>query len=327
MESPQTIDSQQENADVRMKLRYSKALMPLSLTALMAVMVASGIDAHAQTTDEAAVQVDAFPKVRITKRDCRRLVRHYASADVAYKPGVDVRGNPVVDADVNDGFAVPLPDVYEFNVTKDLSAYLDGPEDQLAADKAAAIAAERSVTATDAAVSSAALSLSGAQTVSDTAATAAKAAQTAADAAPNNAALATAATTAQATAKTAVAGLAQMQSAYDATQTAAASDDVSGALKNAQAILAAAKATGYTQNATASTASTTATQAASDSTSADTAALNAAEVVAKSEGITLNVGTVRFDIKTGAMTFNGQPLTNASEAELAAHCQAMMSAK
>ena len=158
---------------MRMKLRYSKALMPLSLTALMAVMVASGIDAHAQTTDEAAVQVDAFPKVRITKRDCRRLVRHYASADVAYKPGVDVRGNPVVDADVNDGFAVPLPDVYEFNVTKDLSAYLDGPEDQLAADKAAAIAAERSVTATDAAVSSAALSLSGAQTVSDTAATAA----------------------------------------------------------------------------------------------------------------------------------------------------------
>ena len=121
--------------------------------------------------------------------------------------------------------------------------------------------------------------------------------------------------------------MAQTQSAYDATQTAAASDDVSGALTNAQATLAAAKATGYTQNATASTASTTATQAASDSTSADTAALNAAEVVAKSEGMTLNAGTVRFDIKTGAMTFNGQPLTNASEAELAAQCQAMMSAK
>ncbi len=301
--------------------------MPLSLTALMAVMVASGNDAHAQTKDEAVVQVDASPKVRITKRDCRRLVRHQASADVAYKPGVDVRGNPVVDADVNDGFTVPLPDIYEFNVTKDLSAYLDGPEDQLAADKAAAIALERSVTATDVAVFSAALSLSGAQTVSDTDATAAKAAQTATDAAPNNAALATAATTAQATATTAAAGLAQTQSAYDATQTAAASDDVSGALTNAQAILAAAKATGYTQNATASTASTTATQAASDSTSADTAALNAAEVVAKSEGMTLNVGTVRFDIKTGAMTFNGQPLTNASEAELAAQCQAMMSAK
>lgn len=327
MESPQTIDSQQEYVVVRMNQQYPKALMPLSLAGLIAVTLASGIDAHAQTTDETVVQVETAPKVRITKRDCRRLVRHQASADVAYKPGVDVRGNRVVGADVNGGFTIPLPDVYEFNVTKDLSAYLDGPEDQLAADKAAAIAAERSVAATDAAISSAALSLSGAQTISDTAATAATAAQTAADAAPNNTALATAATTAQATATTAAAGLAQTQSAYDATQTAATSDDVSGALTNAQATLAAAKAVGYTQNATASTASTTATQTASDSISADTAALNAAEVVAKSEGMTLNVGTVRFNIKTGAMTFNGQPLTNASEAELAAQCQAMMSAK
>jgi hypothetical protein len=162
MASPQTIDSQLENTDVRMKQRYPKALVPLSLTALIAVMVASGIDAHAQTTDEAATQVETPPKVQITKRDCRRLVRHQASAEVAYKPGVDVRGNPVVGADVNGAFTVPLPDVYEFNVTIDLSAYLDGPEDQLLADKAAAIAAERSVTATDAAVSSAALSLSGA---------------------------------------------------------------------------------------------------------------------------------------------------------------------
>ena len=196
MESLLIIDSQQENADVRMKQRYPKALVPLSLTALLAVMVASGIDAHAQTTDEAATQVETSPKVRITKRDCRRLLRHQASADVAYKSGVDVRGNPVVGADVNGAFTVPLPDVYEFNVTIDLSAYLDGPEDQLLADKAAAIAAERSVTATDAAVSSAALSLSGTQTISDTAATVATAAQTAADAAPNNAALATAASTA-----------------------------------------------------------------------------------------------------------------------------------
>lgn len=306
---------------------YPKVLIPLSLTALIAVTVASGIDAHAQTTDETATQIEVAPKVRITKRDCKRLVRHQASADVAYKPGVDVRGNPVVGADLNGGFTIPLPDVFEFNVTKDLSAYLDGPEDQLAADKAAAIAAERSVAATDAAVSSAALSLSGAQTISDTAATAAAVAQTAADAAPNDAALATAAATAQATAVTAATGLAQTQSSYDATQAAAASDDVSSALTSAQATLSAAEAAGYAQDTTASTASTTATQAASDSTSADTAALTAAETVAKSEGMTLNVGTVRFNIKTGAMTFNGQSLTNASEAELAAQCQAMMSAK
>lgn len=310
-----------------MRQKYSKVLVPLSLTALIAVMMANGISVQAQTTGEVAAPSEAAPKVRITKRDCKRLVRHQASADVAYKSGVDVRGNPVVGADLNGGFTIPLPDVFEFNITKDLSAYLDGPEDQLAADKAAAIAAERSVAATDAAVSSAALSLSGAQTISDTAATAATVAQTNADAAPNDAALATAAVTAQATATTAAAGLAQTQSAYDATQAAATSDDVSSALTNAQSTLAAAEAAGYAQDATASTASTTATQSASDSTTADTAALTAAETVAKSEGMTLNVGTVRFNIKTGAMTFNGQPLTNASEAELAEQCSTMISAK
>ncbi len=31
-------------------------------------------------------------KIKFTKKDCRRLVRHQARADVAYKPGVDVRG-------------------------------------------------------------------------------------------------------------------------------------------------------------------------------------------------------------------------------------------
>lgn len=310
-----------------MNQRYLKGLAPLSLATLIALALSGGVGAQTATTSETATQVEAVPKVRITKRDCKRLVRHQASVDVAYKPGVDVRGNPVVGADLNGGFTIPLPDVFEFNITKDLSAYLDGPEDQLAADKAAAIAAERSVAATDAAVSSAALSLSGAQTISDAATAAATAAQTAADAAPNNAALATAAAAAQATATTAAAGLAQTQSAYDATQASATSDDVSSALTNAQTTLAAAEATGYTQDATASTASTTATQAASDSARANTAALNAAETVAKSEGMTLNVGTVRFNIKTGAMTFNDQPLTNASKAELAAQCQAMMSAK
>ncbi len=75
--------------------------------------------------------------VRISKTDCQRVVRHQASADVAYKPGVDVRGKAVAPADANGGFTIPLPDVFEFNITKDLTAYLGGAEDKLAADKAA----------------------------------------------------------------------------------------------------------------------------------------------------------------------------------------------
>lgn len=42
----------------------------------------------------------ADTEIQISKRDCQQLVRHQASADVEYKPGVDVRGREVVPADV-----------------------------------------------------------------------------------------------------------------------------------------------------------------------------------------------------------------------------------
>lgn len=293
--------------------------MSVSRAALLACMLSAATAVQAQTAGgapEAVTKGDTVPdapKVRITKRDCQRIVRHQASADVAYKPGVDVRGNPVVPADASGGFTIPLPDVFEFNITKDLTAYLDGPEEQLAADKAAAIAAERSVAATNAAVESAALSLAGAETAYN-------AAVAAAAASPNDAALAAAAATAEA-------GLAATQTAYDAAQTAATSDDVSSALSAAETAKTTAEAIGYTPDATATTASETATQAAQDSEAADAAALAAAETVAKSAGMSLNIGTVRFNINTGEMTFNGKPLTDVSEGELAARCRAMMSAK
>lgn len=251
--------------------------------------------------------------VRISKPDCQRVVRHQASADVAYKPGVDVRGNAVAPADASGGFTIPLPDVFEFNITKDLTAYLGGAEDKLAADKAAAIAAERSVAATDAALTSAETSLAGAETAYD-------AAVAAAAAAPNDTDLAAAAASAET-------NLAATQTAYDATQTAASADNVATALAQSQAALAAAKQTGYTPDAAATTESDTAAQAAADAEAADTAALKAGETVAKSADMTLNVGTVRYDISTGAMTFNGQSLTGESEADLAAQCRAMLSAK
>jgi hypothetical protein len=265
--------------------------------------------------------------VRISKTDCQRVVRHQASADVAYKPGVDVRGKAVAPADANGGFTIPLPDVFEFNITKDLTAYLGGAEDKLAADKAAAIAAERSVAATNAAVTSAETSLSGAETAYDAAVAAATVAQANADAAPNDATLAATAATAQAAAASAESNLAATQTAFDATRSAASADNVATALAQSQAALAAAKQTGYTPDAAATTESETAAQAASDAEAADTAAQQAAETVAKSADMTLNVGTVRYNISTGAMTFNGQSLTGESEADLAAQCRAMLSAK
>ncbi len=64
-------------------------------------------------------------KITITKKDCRRLVRHTASADA--------------------GGRVPLklPDVFEFNINVDIRKYLGGPEDDAAAASAAVIAANR----------------------------------------------------------------------------------------------------------------------------------------------------------------------------------------
>ena len=63
--------------------------------ALLAATLAGGW-ASARAQDAAAVSEG--PKVRIAKKDCRRLVRHQPAADVAYQPGVDVRGNKVVGA-------------------------------------------------------------------------------------------------------------------------------------------------------------------------------------------------------------------------------------
>lgn len=60
-------------------------------------------------------------RIVITKTDCSRLLRHFPSADVAYKPGEGVGGRKVAPADVpgSGADAVPglLPDVLEIPVT------------------------------------------------------------------------------------------------------------------------------------------------------------------------------------------------------------------
>lgn len=303
-----------------------------------AIFLAYGMPGDAAMAQSAEAEP---PKVRITKKDCSRVVRHVASADVNYTPGVDVRGNAVAPADASGGFTIPLPDVYEFNITKDLQGYLDGPEEQLAAERAATIAAQKAIDATDAAVDSAELSLAGAQSEYDDAAAdataaeaAATAAQTAADAAPTDQALKAAAEAAQADAASAQAaltaaesGLATTRTAHDAAVAASATGDTATALAGANAALIAAQSIGYTQDATANAASTAAVAAASDYNSANAEALAAAEKVAKSTGMDLNVGTVRFNIKTGAMTFNGQPINDASMSDLAEQCRLMMSSQ
>ncbi|MBT3373524.1 MAG: hypothetical protein HOA08_17885 [Rhodospirillaceae bacterium] len=50
-------------------------------------------------------------KVTVSKKDCRRMVRHRPAADVAYKPGVDVRGRPVKSANLDGDKQIDLPAV------------------------------------------------------------------------------------------------------------------------------------------------------------------------------------------------------------------------
>lgn len=56
-------------------------------------------------------------RVVVSLEDCQRLVRHVPSADVEYKPGVDVHGNPVVPADLPGSQPLKVPDSYEFDIT------------------------------------------------------------------------------------------------------------------------------------------------------------------------------------------------------------------
>ena len=56
----------------------------------------------------------------ITKADCARLARHYPAPDVAYQPGRDVRGKPVVPADLDGGNGLVLPEAVVIPIEVDL---------------------------------------------------------------------------------------------------------------------------------------------------------------------------------------------------------------
>lgn len=70
----------------------------------------------------------AEQQVQMSSDDCKRLVKHVPAADVAFTPGVDVRGNKVQEADLEGRTPITLPQVFEFNITKDFSAYKGSTE-------------------------------------------------------------------------------------------------------------------------------------------------------------------------------------------------------
>lgn len=68
--------------------------------------------------------LDAQTTVIINEADCDRLVTHVASSDVAYTPGVDVKGGAVASADLNAQPQIAVPEVVSIPVTIDLATNL-----------------------------------------------------------------------------------------------------------------------------------------------------------------------------------------------------------
>lgn len=56
---------------------------------------------------------------------CQYFVRHTPEEGVAFTPGVDVNGKPVVEAEVEDSQPISLPEKTEFVLTVDVAKYLN----------------------------------------------------------------------------------------------------------------------------------------------------------------------------------------------------------
>jgi hypothetical protein len=59
----------------------------------------------------------------IRRDDCARLVEHVPAPDVAYRPGVDVRGRPVAPADLPGTVRIDVPETITFDAAADLRRF------------------------------------------------------------------------------------------------------------------------------------------------------------------------------------------------------------
>jgi hypothetical protein len=54
-------------------------------------------------------------KLEVSKTNCSRITKYVAEQDVTYNPGVDVRGNPVAPADLDEQ-KIKIPDTIYINL-------------------------------------------------------------------------------------------------------------------------------------------------------------------------------------------------------------------
>lgn len=97
---------------------------PAEIEIAMDPKIEAKLDSPDRQTDSSDVvaEPDGEPDLRdfFEPDDCRWLTRHIPDADVAYKPGVDVRGEPVVPADLGGGYDLELPKTVVASVSRRL---------------------------------------------------------------------------------------------------------------------------------------------------------------------------------------------------------------
>jgi hypothetical protein len=71
---------------------------------------------------------------KISARDCQRVVRHQAKPNVAYKPGVDVRGKKANPADLGGGSTFKMPKEFSFNIGVDIAEKYGLDDKNISAD-------------------------------------------------------------------------------------------------------------------------------------------------------------------------------------------------
>lgn len=72
----------------------------------------------------------AQTKYVLSEADCRLLTRHVPAPDVAYQPGVDVRGRDVVPADLGGAQTIRVPETFTIDIDVFLADRLGIPADR-----------------------------------------------------------------------------------------------------------------------------------------------------------------------------------------------------
>lgn len=63
-------------------------------------------------------------EITVRNADCQQIVYHEPSDNVAFVPGVDISGRPVVPADLNGGYGIEAPEEVTIDIRLDLAQRL-----------------------------------------------------------------------------------------------------------------------------------------------------------------------------------------------------------